>query len=138
MGLPTGPRYRDYLNALKKRTFELKGRQLSTAELVKLQREHDENWLKRDAEEGKLAPKDMPLYWDKLLRKRCSRVWCQKQVKEGNLELEKVYQPMGNFKTVEESDEWAKEHGGYCIGVKSWQGKSHWLMYINPDYKGEY
>jgi len=136
MGLPSGHRYRDYVNALKEHTFELNGRSLSPAELVKIKREQDEKWLKRDAEEGKIAPKDIPLYWDKLLRRKCRRVYYQKQVKEGQLKLELLYQPMENFITVDAADEWAEERNGYCAGVKTWQGESHWLICIH--YKGEY
>lgn len=137
MGFPRSPKYQDYLDALKELTIE-RGR-LSPAELVKLKREQDEKWLKKEAEEGKLAPKDIPIYWDKLLRRRCMKAWYQKQVKEGQLKLERFYQPMRNFRTVDEACNWAEEHGGYWIGVSTWQGESCWKMYINPHYeKGQY
>lgn len=138
LGLPVGLRHQQYLELLKKRTYELDGRRLSPAELVRLKREHEDNWLKREAEEGKVAPKDIPLYWHKVLRRKSRIAWCQRQVKEGKLELEPFYQPMGNFRTVDEADKWAEEHGGYCGGVKTWQRRSSWLIYINPDYRGEY
>lgn len=137
MGLPRSPKYQDYLDALIESTLE-RGQKLSPAELLRLKRKHDDKWLKREAEDGKLAPKDIPLHWDKVFRRKCRKAWYQKQVKEGNLELEQFYQPMGNFRTVDAADNWAEEHGGYCGGVKTWQRGSCWLMYINPDYRGEY
>lgn len=137
MGFPRSPSFQDYLDALKESTIK-RGQRLSPTELVKLDKDVKDRWLKREAEDGKLAPKDIPLYWDNVLRRKCRRAWCQRQIKEGKLELEPFYQPMGNFRTVDEADKWAEEHGGYCGGVKTWQRQSSWLIYINPDYRGEY
>lgn len=51
---------------------------------------------------------------DRKLRKRAYIKWIIKKAKEGVIKLDQILMPLGNFRTLEEAHNWAKERGGFC------------------------
>ena len=43
--------------------------------------------------------------------------WLLNKSKEGAIKLERILMPLGNFRTLEEADNWAHERGGFCVST---------------------
>lgn len=98
-----------------------------------------EETIIRMVSKGKLKPENIPPGVDKELRARARKGWILNYCKEQGFHLELIHQPLQNFSTFDEAEEWATERGGYCGGTQTINKEKLWLTYVNPHYKkGQY
>jgi len=89
--------------------------------------------------EGKLKPENIPPGVDIDLQRKARRNWILKYCKEHGFALQQIRQPIQNFRTFDEAEEWARERGGYCGGDITVRKEKFWSIFVNPYYKeGQY
>lgn len=81
--------------------------------------------------EAKMKPGRRFMPSDRLkLQKDAYKKWLMKEVKRGNIKLERQDQPLQNFPTMEAADKYAREQGGYCGGGTTVRGSKFWIIYV--------
>ncbi len=86
-----------------------------------------------------MMPGDIPPGVEIKLQRQARKAWILKYCKEHGFALQNIRQPLQNFRTLDEAEEWAREHGGYCGGDMTIRKKKFWSIYVNPHYReGQY
>ena len=135
LGLGTAAWFDDYIELLRKEAMKKEGHRIPASEMKGFQ----QKTILRMVRRGKLKPEDIPPDVDKKLQRQARKEWILKYCKEHGFALQPMRQPLQNFRTFDEAEEWAMEHGGYCEGTLTIRGKKFWSIYVNPYYeKGQY
>lgn len=135
VGLRTEAWFDDYMVLLKEAGTKQVGEKISLADMKGLQ----EETILRMVSRGKLKPDNIPPGVDKDLQIKARKKYILKYCKEHGFALQPIRQPMQNFSTFDEADEWARERGGYCGGTGTTRGEKFWKTFVNPYYrKGQY
>lgn len=132
IGLSSTPWFDDYLILLREESRKHEGERLSPSIL----KGYQEKAILRMVSKGKIKPDNIPSTVDKILQRQARKKWLLKYCKEHGFRLQPFNQPMQNFKTFDEAEEWAIEHGGYCGGALTLRGEKFWSIFINPHYNG--
>lgn len=135
LGLSTAAWFDDYIELLMEVSMKHEDRRISPSEMKGLQ----EETIIRMVSKGKLKPENIPPGVDKELQRKARKEYILKYCKEHGFHLELIHQPLQNFVTFDEAEEWAMERGGYCGQTQTIGKEKFWFTYVNPHYeKGQY
>lgn len=135
LGLSSDAWFDDYILLLKEEGTKQMGERISPADMKGIQ----EKSILRMVSRGKLRPDNIPPGVDKDLQRLARKKWILKYCKDHGFALQRILQPLQNFSTFDEADEWARERGGYCSGTQTTRGEKSWSIFVNPYYrKGQY
>ena len=135
LGLSSEAWFDDYLVLLNEAGTKQLDKRISPEDMKGLQTEA----VLRLVSRGKLKPENIPPGVEKELQRTARKKWILNYCKEHGFALQLIRQPLQNFSTFDEAEEWAMERGGYCGGTQTTRGEKLWFTYVNPHYeKGQY
>jgi len=127
--------WKKYIDNLKEAALKQDGQKLSPSEMKIIKDDSIIAMVKR----GMVKPDNIPPGVSPDIRRNARIKYILHYCKENNISLTLIRQPLQNFHTIDEADEWAREQGGYCIGTQKIRGDKQWSTFVNPYYrKGQY
>ena len=135
VGLSTEDWFDDYIVLLQEESMKSEGHRIPPSQMRQIQ----EKTIIRMVSRGKMKPEDIPPGVDIKLQRQARKAWILKYCKEHGFALQQIRQPLQNFRTLDEAEEWARDRGGYCSGDITVRNEKFWSIYVNPHYKeGQY